>query len=213
MLKLPFKTFPQKFEKVTVGNPEIGELELPKYGDISPNERLFIKAANLTDIRLAAVKLAKDIAVKSGKQVIDIYNALTQGDSESLAEYLEEFVSFQDLMDDAAMQRSLVLATAVIQRLVPDWKLENTGDPNQLHPQLLTLIIEFAKNEEAGWPTSVTQVTDSEALASLRASEDLGNSTPNSEILTGEKSTGESEDTGHKKNGSVKKALETSQPG
>jgi len=203
MLKLPFKTSPQQFEKVTVGNPEIGELELPKYGDISPNERLFIKAANLTDIRLAAVKLAKDIAVKSGKQVIDIYNALTQGDSESLAEYLEEFVTFQDLMDEAADARSLVLATAVIQRLVPDWKLENTGDPNQLHPQLLTLIIEFAKNEEAGWPTAVTQVTE----------EELGNSTLNPEILTGEKSTGDVEDTGHKKNGSVKKTLATSQPG
>ena len=203
MLKLPFKTSPKEFELTIIGNDIIGILEIPKYGDISPNERLFIKAANLTDIRIAAVKLAKDIAVKSGKQVIDIYNALTQGDSESLAEYLEEFVTFQDLMDEAAGARSLVLATAVIQRLVPDWKLENTGDPNQLHPQLLTLIIEFAKNEEAGWPTAATQVTE----------EDLGNSTLNPEIQTGEKSTGESEDTGRKSSASKQKALATSQPG
>ncbi|HYX18628.1 MAG TPA: hypothetical protein VE944_30535, partial [Nostoc sp.] len=87
MLRLPFKTSPKEFEKVTVGNVEIGELELPKYGDISPNERLFIKAANLADIRIAAVKLAKDIAIKSDKKVIEIYNALTQGDSDSLQDF------------------------------------------------------------------------------------------------------------------------------
>lgn len=203
MLKLPFKTSPKEFELAIIGNDIVGILELPKYGDISPNERLFIKAANLTDIRIAAVKLAKDIAVKSGNKVIDIYNALTQGDSESLAEYLEEFVTFQDLMDETASVRNLVLATAVIQRLVPDWKLENTGDPNQIHPQLLTLIIEFAKNEEAGWPTVATPITE----------EDLGNSTPNQEILTGEKSIGESAATGRKKKDLVKEDLATSQPG
>ncbi|MEH1822121.1 MAG: hypothetical protein V7L31_24105 [Nostoc sp.] len=203
MLKLPFKTSPQEFEKATVGNAEIGELELPKYGDISPNERLFIKAANLTDIRIAAVKLAKDIAVKSGNKVIDIYNALTQGDSESLAEYLEEFVTFQDLLEENSSARNLVLATAVIQRLVPDWKLENTGDPNQIHPQLLNLVIEFAKNEEAGWPTEAASI----------AEEDLGNSTPTQEIPTGQKSTGDAEDTGRKKKDSAKQDLATSQPG
>ncbi|MEH2148582.1 hypothetical protein [Nostoc sp.] len=203
MLKLPFKTSPQEFEKVTVGNSQIGELELPRYGDISPNERLFIKAANLTDIRIAAVKLAKDIAVKSGKQVIDIYNALTHGDSDSLAEYLEEFVTFQDLLEENSSARNLVLATAVIQRLVPDWKLENTGDPNQIHPQLLTLIIEFAKNEEAGWPTEATPITE----------EELGNSTSNQEIPTGQKSIGDVEDTGRKKKDLVKEDLAASQPG
>ncbi|MBN3875226.1 hypothetical protein [Nostoc sp. JL23] len=203
MLKLPFKTSPQEFEKVTVGNSQIGELELPKYGDISPNERIFIKAANLADIRIAAVKLASEIAVKSGKKVIEIFNALTQGDSKSLEEYLEQFVTFQDLMDENSSARNLVLATTVIQRLVPDWKLENTGDPNQLHPQLLTLIVEFAKNEEAGWPTDVAPITE----------EELGNSIPNPEIPTGEKSTGESAATGRKKKDLVKEDLEASQPG
>lgn len=204
MLKLPFKTSPREFEKVTIGNSQIGELELPKYGDISPNERLFVKAANLADIRIAAVKLAKDIATKSGKKVIDIYNALTQGDSESLADYLEEFVSFQNLMDENSVARNLVLATLVIRRLVADWQVENTGDPNQVHPQLLAQIVEFAKKEEAGWPTAATPITE----------EDLGNSTPTTpESQTGEKFTGESEDIGPKNEDSVKEDLETSQPG
>ncbi|WP_445634539.1 Tail assembly chaperone [Nostoc sp. DSM 114161] len=204
MLKLPFKTSPQKFEKVVVGNSQIGELELPKYGDLSPNERLFIKSQNLADIRLEAVKVAKSIATKSGKAVIEIYSALTQGDSESLADYLEEFVSFQDLMEDNSVARNLVLATTVIRRLVPEWEVENTGDPTQIHPKLLELIIEFAKNEESGWQEAVNQkITE----------EDLGNLPPNIEIPTGEKSTGESAATGPKSSGSRKKTLATSQPG
>ncbi|MFK0731412.1 MAG: hypothetical protein ACFKPT_02620 [Gloeotrichia echinulata GP01] len=204
MSKLPFKTSPQESEKVVVGNSQDGELELPKYGDITPNERLFIKSANLADIRISAVRLAKDLAAKSGKKIIDIYNALTQGDSESLADYLEEFVNFQDLLEETSRDRNLVLATAIIRRLVPDWQLENTEDPNQIHPQLLALVIEFAKNEESGWATAAAiQVTE----------EDLGNSTPTLENPIGEKSTGELEDTGLKKNGSVKKDLATSQPG
>lgn len=204
MLKLPFKISPQEFEKVVIGNSQVGELELPKYGDISPNERLFIKSANLADIRISAVRLAKDIAAKSGKKIIDIYNALTQGDSESLADYLEEFVNFQDLLEENSTARNLVLATAIIQRLVPDWQLENTGDPNQIHPQLLALVIEFAKNEESGWVSaSATQITE----------EDLGNSTPTPENPIGEKSIGESEDTGLKNSDSVPEDSETSQPG
>ncbi|MEH1808467.1 hypothetical protein [Nostoc sp.] len=203
MLKLPFKTSPKEFELAIIGNDTIGILEIPKYGDISPNERLFIKAANLADIRIAAVKLASEIAVKSGKKVIEIFNALTQGDSKSLEENLEQFVTFQDLMDENSSARNLVLATAVIQRLVPDWKLENTGDPNQIHPQLLSLVIEFAKNEEAGWPAEATPITE----------EELGNSIPTPEIPTGEKFSGESVATGRKKKDSVKEDLEVSQPG
>lgn len=203
MLKLPFKTSPQEFEKVIVGNSQTGILELPKYGDISPNERLFIKAAKLADIRISAVKLAKDIATKSGTKVIDIYNALTQGDSETLADYLEEFVNFQDLMDENSRQRNLVLATVMLQRLVPDWQIENTGDPNQVHPKLLGLVIEFAKKEESGWTETQVGVTG----------EDLENLTQNPEIQTGEKSTGESEDTGLKNNDSTPEDLATNQPG
>lgn len=204
MLRLPFKTSPKEFELIVIGNAIIGELELPKYGDISPNERLFIKAANLVDIRISAVKLAKVIAVKSDKNIIEIFNALTQGDSEPLMDHLEEFVTFQDLMEENSSARNLVLATIIIQRLVPEWQVENSGDPNQIHPQLLDLVIEFAKNEEAGWPT--------EAVAPI-TEEDLGNLPPSSEIPTGEKSTGESGATGRKKKDSAKEDLVASQPG
>lgn len=202
MSNIPFKTSPQEFDRITIGNSQIGEIELPKYGDLSPNERLFIKAAKLTDVRIAAVKLAKDIAAKSNQQIIDIYNSLVQGDSESLADYLEEFVNFQDLLEENSFARNLLLATVIIQRLVPDWKTEDSGDPNKIHPKLLELVIEFAKKEENNWNTEITQTTEA----------DLGNSS-NQEIPTGQKSTGDVEDTGPKKSASAKKDSATSQPG
>ncbi|MFN6572383.1 hypothetical protein [Dendronalium sp. ChiSLP03b] len=204
MLKLPFKTSPKEFEKITVGNAEIGELEIPKYGDLTPNERIFIKAANLVDIRMAAVKLANAIAAKSGGKVTDIYYALTQGNAASLGEYLEDFVNFQDLMEENSKSRNSVLATAIIKRLVPEWELENTQDFNQIHPILVQEVADFARKEESGWQ----EVADEEITE-----EDLGNSPKNQEIPTGEKSTGDAEDTGRKKKDSAKQALAASQPG
>lgn len=205
MLKLPFKTSPKEFEKVTVGNPEIGEIELPKYGDLTPNERIFIKSFALDDIRMSAVKLANTIAAKSGLKTIEIYNALTRGDSQFLGSHLEDFVLFQELMDETSRKRNFILATAVIKRIVPDWDLENTQDANQIHPQLVTAIADFARSEESGWAeaSEAAEVTE----------EDLGNSTNPVESQTGEKSSGDVEDTGLKKADSTKKALATSQSG
>lgn len=203
MLKLPFKTSP-KFERITVGNAEIGELEIPKYGDLSPNERIFIKAAQLVDVRRAAIKLARDIAAKSNQKVIDVYNALVVGNAGFLSDFLEDFVNFQDMTDENSRHRTLVLATAIIKlRLVDDWSLEDTQDPNQIHPQLVAAVADFARSEESGWAEPVEATED-----------DLeGNSTTPVENPTGEKFIGESEDTGPVSNDSVNEDLATSQPG
>ncbi|BDA74363.1 No_hits_found [Calothrix sp. PCC 7716] len=116
MLKLPFKTTPREFEKVTVGNPEIGELEFPKYGDLSPNERAHLKflLKDVPDLRASAVKLARKVSNKSGIALTEVYNALVSADTEVLGEHLEEFVEFQALMEDNAKQRELALVTTLI---------------------------------------------------------------------------------------------------
>lgn len=122
--------------------------------DISPNERLYIKAqmANYPDIRSEAVRMARAIASKSGMKLLDVYTALTAGDSELLGEYLEEFVAFQEVMDLSSSHRRVVMATAILKfRLVPEWEIENTGDANLIHPKLVTALAEFAAKEESGW--------------------------------------------------------------
>jgi hypothetical protein len=207
MLKLPYKTTREEFEKVTLGNAKIGELELPKLGDLSPNERCFIKQAtkDLPDLRRLAAQLAKDIATKSGKTILEVYNALTSGDVEELSDFLDQFLCFQDQMEENAQKRNLIMATAVIKmRICPDWDIENTGNAEEIHPKLVELITEFARNEESGWVTSTEPVTE----------DDLGKSsmemTPNP---IGEKSSGESEDTGEMTKDLAATALDSSQPG
>lgn len=207
MPKLPYKTSPKEFEKVTIGNSEIGELEIPKLGDLSPNERTFIKelSKDLPDLRQLAVRLAKDVATKSGKKLLEVYDAITIGDAEALGEHLEEFVCFQDAMDANTANRSLIMATAIIKmRICPDWNLENTGNAEEIHPKLVKLIAEFGRNEESGWATSAEPVTE----------DDLGKflmeTAPNP---TGEKSSGVAASTGETTSDSTQPILDSNQPG
>ena len=74
MLKLPFKTAPQGFEKIIVGSPSIGELEIPKMGDLSPNERLYIERQmkDYPDMRQLAAGMAKEIAKTSGMKSTEV---------------------------------------------------------------------------------------------------------------------------------------------
>lgn len=207
MLRLPYKTTPKKFEKITIGNNEIGELEIFKLGDLSPNERALIKelSKNLPDLRQLAVRLAKDIATKSGKKLLEVYNALTSGDAEALGEYLEEFVSFQDAMDANTTNRSLIMATAIIKmRICLDWDIKDTGNADEIHPKLVELIAEFGRNEESGWAASTELVTE----------DDLGkSSTEITQNPTGEKSSGVVASTGEMTSDSMQKISDSSQPG
>lgn len=169
MLKLPFKTAPKEVETHLVGNPEIGELEIRRLNDLSANERIFIREQNkdLPDLRTSAVKMARKIADKTGMKLLDVYNALTGGNSELLGDYLEEFIEFQSLMEESGSSRRVVMATAILKyRLLPEWEIEDTGDANQIHPKLVEAIADFATKEESGWsePETVSE-------------EDLGKST------------------------------------
>lgn len=162
MLKLPFKSQPKKVETVTVGNETIGSLDIPKLGDLSVNERIYInqQMKDYPDLRSEAVKMARAIADKSGMKLIDVYNALTSGNSELLGDYLEEFVHFQDVMEKTSIQRRVVLASSMLKfRLVPEWEMENTGDANLIHPKLVEAIADFAQKEESGWavPEPITE--------------------------------------------------------
>lgn len=162
MLKLPFKTQPKKPETVTVGDDQIGSLDIPKLMDLSVNERIFYQEMMLgyPDLRSEAVKMARAIADKSGMKLLDVYNALTAGNSDLLGDYLEEFIHFQDVMEKTSAHRRLILATAIIKfRLMPEWETGNTGDANLIHPKLVSAVADFAQKEESGWavPEPVTE--------------------------------------------------------
>jgi hypothetical protein len=202
MLKLPFKTQPKTFETVAIGNEEIGILELPKMADLSPNERLFLRdQMKGSDLRTEAVRVARAIADKSGMKVVQVYDALVSSDVEALDGYLEEFIKVQQFMELNGEKRQLALATAMLRRIAPDWTIEDTGNAEQIHPKLVALVAEFGNKEESGWTTQEPTPTTEEDLGKAQTTQ------------TGEKSSGDAEDTGETIVDSTKKTSATSRRG
>jgi hypothetical protein len=192
-MPLPFVTKPKAFTLVKIGNPEIGELEIPKLGDLSVNEKLFIKEClkGLPDLQQLAAGLAQKIAKETGKKLVDVYNALTSGDTEFLGEHLGEALEFNKQFTDYTEVRRSAVATAILRRIAPEWTIEKTGDPLEVPPELLNAIAEFGYNEELGWPETKEpeQITEELVGKSQEASTE-----PKSR--TGKKSSGNASDTG-----------------
>jgi|GEM_PF-2991121 len=208
MSKLPFKSVPKPVT-VLVGDEEIGILEFPKLYDLTPNERLFIKdfLKDEPDIRLEGVKLAKAIAASTKKTVGSVYVALTTGDTETLGEHLEELINFQEKMEKSGEKRILATVTALIKfRILPEWEIYDTDNPEQLPPKLRSKIYEFSQKESSGWSDDETiELTD----------EDLGKSQTVllTENQTGENSTGDLESSAPTRKDSTKKTLVSSPAG
>lgn len=170
-MKLPFVVEPKAVETVPVGNEAIGILNIPKLSDLTPVERRFLKQCNLTNVRQEAVKLSSEIATQEGLRLTDVFNALVTGDSETLVNHIGALIAFQNLTEEAAEQRLLVLATAILRFRVmrpEDWTIENTIDTDLIHPDLVKEVALFAQKEESGWAE--------EAPTEPPTDEDLGKS-------------------------------------
>lgn len=174
--KLPFRLEPKGFETVNIGNNDINILEVPKYGSLTPNENYYIKRKftelGIEDLQTIAVNLAQDIAIKSNMRLIDVYNALTQGNTEVLSEYLTELITFQKRVEETQRDRIPVLATAIIRyRINNEWELEDSGNPELIHPDLIKEIANFAIKEQSGW--EVVEEVNEEDLKKSSEAEDM----------------------------------------
>lgn len=192
-MPLPFVTKPKAFSLIKIGDAEIGELEIPKLGDLSFNEKLFIKEflKGCPDLQQLAAGLAQKIARQTGQKLVDVYNALTSGDTEFLGEHLGEALEFNKQFTDYTEIRRAAVATAILRRIAPEWTIEQTGNPLELHPSLLNQIAEFGYNEELGWPEKQDTEPVSEELLGK-----LPEGSTGTRSRTGRKSTGNVSDTG-----------------
>lgn len=162
MRKLPFKTAPKSFERVVVGNAEVGEIELPKMYGLSVNEELFIKKEmkGLPDLQEVAISTAKKISAQMGVPLFEVYTALNTSNTDVLAEHIGEMIGLQNLANDTALHRKLAMVTAVLKyRVDSEWGMEDTANPEQLPAQLMNMIYEFTQKEQAGWvePEPITE--------------------------------------------------------
>ncbi|MEP0873359.1 hypothetical protein NDA01_26725 [Trichocoleus desertorum AS-A10] len=183
MRKLPFVIAPKaEAIKETVGNEEIGTLELPRINDLSPSDRLFIRehSKNLPNLQREAVKIAKSIKAQrptrqvpqvaeetdeeSGVVVAqslvettvelglhEIYSALIASDTETLGEFLGEILDYQDVLERLIDERPLIMATAMLRRIEPNWTLEDTT--TSVSSKLVSELNQFGLKEENGWKT------------------------------------------------------------
>jgi hypothetical protein len=167
MRKLPFVIAPKAEPiKVTVGNEEIGVLELPRINDLSPSDRLYIREASkdLPNLQRQAVRIAKEIkaqrptregvdsegnAIATEMGLAEIYSALIASDTELLGEFLSEILDYQDVLQRLIDERPAIMATAMLKRIESDWTLEDTM--TSVSSKLLSEINQFALKEENGW--------------------------------------------------------------
>ncbi|MBD2095643.1 hypothetical protein H6F90_10800 [Trichocoleus sp. FACHB-591] len=171
MRKLPFVIAPKaEAIKETVGNEEIGTLELPRVNDLSPSDRLFIRQASkdLPNLQREAVKIAKSIkaqrptkieqdpdvegnAIAAELGLHEIYSALITSDTETLGEFLGEILDYQDVLERLIDERPLIMATAMLRRVEPNWTLEDTT--TSVSSKLVSELNQFGLKEENGWKT------------------------------------------------------------
>ena len=146
---IPFKTKPKDANKVVVGNPVIGEIEIPKLGGLTPNEKMYVKekTKHLADIQFEIAKLANKIS----KEQPDIsmqkaYETIMEGDTVVLAKYLEEVLKIKSIIDEANEFRPLVYITAILKyRVDKDIDLDTVGDCS---PELLVALYDFVMEEQ-----------------------------------------------------------------
>ena len=166
-MPLPFITQPKAFEVVTVGADPHGSLEIKKLGNLSINERKYLKelTAHLPNLYKEAAHLAKRIASETGDSLVNVYNALIGGDFNYLAESLDQVLEFNEQMELVSQERSVALATTILTfRVDPTWRIADTGDADLIHPELVGAIAEFAANEEARWVKPEAEPVTEESL-------------------------------------------------
>lgn len=158
-MRLPFKVEP-KPKLISVGTEETGILEIPRLGDLTVLERIFIQENTQQDANTAILKLAKAIASATSQPTFRIYRAITDGDLEVIGEYLEEFREVRKQTNLITSEQQIVRATTIIKyRLAPEWTLEDSRNPDLISPGLLKAVAEFGLNEENGWvePEPITE--------------------------------------------------------
>ena len=151
---LPFVVQPKAVVKERVGSEDYGVLEIRRINDLSVNERKYIRqqTEHLKDPNKEAVRISQAIADESGLPLVEVYEALVSGNTEFLEEHLEAMIKFQDLINEVTVTRQIVMATAILRfRVDPEWTVEDTGNDNLIHPELLKAVIEFAQKEESNW--------------------------------------------------------------
>ena len=137
--KLPFLVEPKRqpiMEKL--GNEETGVIELPRRGYLTVAEKAFVQQGVTGDTSVLQVqRLASKVARKSGCQVQEVMDAMSQGDFsnpgfDGLEDELDAALSGLSSMD--ARQKMIAVTGLILFRASDEWTVDDTV---ALHPDLV----------------------------------------------------------------------------
>ena len=150
---LPFLVKPASENLVEIGDNLCGIVQLPRYDDTTPNERIFIeeKEKELPNAENLLIKLVNTIATKTGTPIEDVWEQVRNNDAVQLMKGdMEGLMALRKVQADNAGIKRLIYAAAMLLFRCPeckDWTLEDVANPKLVPPRLLRYLEEFCLKE------------------------------------------------------------------
>jgi hypothetical protein len=140
---LPFVTKPTKQDLVIIGDERSGTIALPRYDDITPNEKMFIdnEVKELPDTEQMLIKLVNNISGVTGTPVEEVWDSVRNNDASKLMKGdMEGLMALRRVQEENAGIKRLIYATAMLKFRCPEcaeWTIKDVGNPDLVPTRLL----------------------------------------------------------------------------
>ena len=150
---LPFVTKPVKQDLVIIGDERSGTIALPRYDDITPNEKMFIdnELKELPDTEQMLIKLVNNNAEKTGTPVEEVWESVRNNDATKLMKGdMEGLMALRRVQEENAAIKRLIYATAMLKYRCSEcaeWTIKDVGNPDLVTPRMLRYLEIFCIKE------------------------------------------------------------------
>jgi len=150
---LPFLVNPARENLVEIGDDVCGTIQLPRYDDITPNEKMFIdeKIKELPDTEALLIKLVNTIGKETGTPLKEVWEQVRNNDAAALIEGdMEGLMALRHVQAETAGLKRLIYASAMLKfrcKECKDWTEEDIANPQIVPPRMLRYLEEFCIKE------------------------------------------------------------------
>ncbi len=156
---LPYLLAPPVDRMETIGNSRTGKMQIRSIAALSKPEKDYF-TDNRTNLYMMLAKAALRAHNGSGKRhkfedVFDTLRAPILGRAPKIAELEGPMLDFQKVYDKAQDENDALMAVAILRHRVPslaNLTIESFRDESKVPAAMQRVLIEFAQNENLGWP-------------------------------------------------------------
>jgi len=140
---LPFVTKPVKQDLVIIGDERSGTIALPRYDDLTPNEKMMIdeEIKELPDTEQMLIKLVNNISEKTGTPVEEVWDSVRNNDASKLMKGdMEGLMGLRRVQEENAGIKRLIYAYVMLRFRCPEcteWTIKDVGNPDLVPTRLL----------------------------------------------------------------------------